>query len=263
MTPPARQPANQSHEPHLDASRDDEPDRPAATPGALPKSVEALAALALKQTPADGYAIYEIDSGTGERRLKLAAGVGVTVEHTVERTALRYSLGCGGCSGEVVFVCGAKTGGDRTNLERIARAIDQVWQLSFLPESYARQAARIGALEVELADSKIAERARGLLSEAGSGDGVIETIVHHVESVLRRSSVESTLAQFGRELETQIAERELTSRAKAVLQDCYGLSEEQAHVHLRVVSRTTRKRLRDVAQAVIANPVFGAKGLST
>lgn len=231
--------------------------------GALPRSVEALASLALKLTSADGYAIYEVDSATGERRLKLAAGLSVTEDHTVERTALRYSLGCGGCSGEVVFVCGARAGGDdRTRLEHIARAIDQVWHLSFLPESYAREAARIGAMEVELADSKIAERARGLLLDASPGSEAIETILHHVESVLRRSGVESALAQFGRDLETQIAERELASRAKAILQDRYGLSEEQAHVHLRVVSRTTRRRMRDVAEAVIANPALEGKGLS-
>lgn len=234
------------------------------SPGGLPQSVEALASLALKLTHAEGYAIYQVDAATGARKLKLAAGLAAE-DDADHGTAFRYPLGSGGCSGEAVFVYGASAGGgadDRASLDRIARAMDLVWQLGCLPESYAREAARIGAMEVELADSKIAERARGLLPDASTGSEAVETILHHVESVLRRSGVESVLAEFGRDLETQIAERELTSRAKAILQDTYGLSEEQAHVHLRVVSRTTRRRLRDVAQAVIANPALEAKGLS-
>lgn len=223
---------------------------------ALPRSVEALASLALKLTAARGYAIYEIDSATGTRKLKQAAGL-------TEGTALRYALGRGDYSGEVVFVCSERTGSnDRTSLERIARAIDQVWHLSSLPQSYARQAARIGVLEAELADSKIAERVRGLLSDVAPGSEAIDTILHHVESVLRPSEIEGALAQFACDLGRQIAERELTSRAKAVLQTRYGLSEEQAHAHLRLVSRTSRKRLRDVAEALIANPESGAMGLS-
>ncbi len=214
---------------------------------ALPGSVEALASLALRLTAANGYAIYEIDAEAGERRLKLAAGL-------TDGTVFRFPLGHTGRSGEVVFVCGGNIDGDdAVNLERIARAIDQVWRLSLLAESYAREAARIGALEAELADSKIAERARGLLAGSSSAEA-IETILHHVASVLRPSEIETALAQFARDLGQQIVERKLTSRAKAVLQTRYGLSEEQAHAHLRVVSRTSRKRLRDVAEAVIANP---------
>ncbi len=216
-------------------------------PAALRASVEALAALALKQKLAAGYAIYEIDADTGERTLKLAAGV-------TDGTTFRFPLGHAERSGEVVFVCGGNIDGDdAVNLERIARAIDQVWRLSLLAESYAREAARIGALEAELADSKIAERARGLLAGSSSAEA-IETILHHVASVLRPSEIETALAQFARDLGQQIVERKLTSRAKAVLQTRYGLSEEQAHAHLRVVSRASRKRLRDVAEAVIANP---------
>lgn len=222
---------------------------------ALPESVEVLASLALKVTAADGYAIYEIDAGTGERTLKLAAGL-------TEGTVFRFPLGRAERSGEIVFVCVEGSGGDEgTNLEPIAHAIDQVWHLSFRSECYAREAARIGALEAQLADSKIAERARGLRDASSSSSEVAETLLHHVASVLRPSEIESALAQFARDLGQQIAERELTSRAKAVLQDRYGLSEEQAHTHLRVVSRTSRKRLRDVAEAVIANPDAGAKGL--
>jgi AmiR/NasT family two-component response regulator len=72
-----------------------------------------------------------------------------------------------------------------------------------------------------------------------------------VESVLRPGQLGTVLEQLTEELEQEIAERELTNRAKAVLQSRYGMSEDQAHVHLRLVSRKSRKRLRDVARDLL------------
>ena len=40
-------------------------------------------------------------------------------------------------------------------------------------------------------------------------------------------------------------------RAKAILQKSQGMSEEEAHAHLRVVSRKSRRRVKDVARQVI------------
>ena len=97
-----------------------------------------------------------------------------------------------------------------------------------------------------------------MLQEGASSRSPIEAIAHHVESVLRTSELENALFQLERDVAEQLAERRLTSRAKAVLQSRYGISEEQAHVHLRIVSRTNRMRLRDVAQAMIENPVLYA-----
>ena len=141
-------------------------------------------------------------------------------------------------------------------LDQVAGAIEEVWRLSMLPAAYARSAARIGELETELADSKIADRARGLLApglranDALPADA-IDTIVRHVESVLRPGQLATVLGQLSREIEQEIAERELANRAKAVLQTRYGMSEDQAHVHLRLVSRKSRKRLRDVARDLL------------
>jgi hypothetical protein len=117
---------------------------------------------------------------------------------------------------------------------------------------YARSAARIGELETALADSKIADRARGLLANHVRDTDAIDTIVRHVESVLRPSQLRTALDQRTKEIEQELAEREMAARAKAVLQKRYGMSEDQAHVHLRLVSRQSRKRLRDVARDVLA-----------
>jgi AmiR/NasT family two-component response regulator len=53
------------------------------------------------------------------------------------------------------------------------------------------------------------------------------------------------------ELEEEIAERKLTTQAKVVLQSAYSMSEEQAHLHLRTISRRSRKPLREIAREVI------------
>jgi AmiR/NasT family two-component response regulator len=69
--------------------------------------------------------------------------------------------------------------------------------------------------------------------------------------VLRPGQLGTVLAQLFQEIEREIEERELANRAKAVLQTRYGMSEDQAHVHLRLVSRKSRKRLRDVARDLL------------
>jgi AmiR/NasT family two-component response regulator len=58
------------------------------------------------------------------------------------------------------------------------------------------------------------------------------------------------------DIQQEIAERDLANRAKALLQRRYGMSEDQAHVHLRLVSRKSRKRLRDVARDVLEESVL-------
>ncbi len=141
-------------------------------------------------------------------------------------------------------------------LERIASAIEEVWRMSLVPQTYARNAARIGELEAELADSKIADRACGLLAAGSPPPDAIDTIVRHVESVLRPGQLGTVLGQLTAEIQQEIAERDLANRAKALLQSRYGMSEDQAHVHLRLVSRKSRKRLRDVARDVLEESVL-------
>jgi AmiR/NasT family two-component response regulator len=66
------------------------------------------------------------------------------------------------------------------------------------------------------------------------------------------------LGQLLVEIEQEISERDLANRAKALLQSRYGMSEDQAHVHLRLVSRKSRKRLRDVARDLLEEAISHA-----
>jgi len=96
-------------------------------------------------------------------------------------------------------------------------------------------------------DSKIADRVRGFLSNRGETSPV-DAISRHVEGVLKPASTGRVLEQLTKELEEEVEERRLTNRAKAILQSVHGMSEEQAHMHLRQTSRKTRKKKRMLRQ---------------
>jgi hypothetical protein len=220
----------------------------------LPRSLQPLAQIALKESGAHGYAIYQVDPKTDLRELKFSDGVPVPESGEAGLTVTSYPLRAADeVTGVLTFVFrgAAISIHARSVLERIAAVIEEVWRLSLLPQTHARNAARIGELEAELADSKIADRACGLLAAGPPPREAVDTIVRHVESVLRPGQLAAVLGQLAEEIEREIAERDLTSRAKAVLQSRYGMSEDQAHVHLRVVSRKSRKRLRDVARDLL------------
>ncbi len=239
----------------LDSDPEPQPDTP------FPRSLQPLAQIALVQAGAHGYAIYQVDPKTGLRELKFAEGAPVPeLAAAVPRpgdACLRvtsFPLHAGEeVTGVLTFVFRGAAISPRAQsvLERIAGAIEEVWRLSLVPQTYARNAAHIGELEAALADSKIADRARGLLAAGAPAPDVIDVIERHVESVLRPGQLAVVLGQLIVEIRQEIAERELANRAKALLQSRYGMSEEQAHVHLRLVSRKSRKRLRDVARDLL------------
>jgi len=220
----------------------------------IPRSVQPLALIALKEVGADGCALYQVDPETEARQLEFAGGVSVPESSGAGFAVDWFPLRAGeAVTGIVAFAFRGRAISPAAHavLERIAGAIEEVWRLSLLAATYARDAARLGELESELADSKIADRARGMLANSASPRGAVDTIVRHVESVLRPGQLGTAIGQLTQEIEQELAERELANRAKAVLQIRYGMSEDQAHVHLRLVSRKSRKRLREVARDLL------------
>jgi AmiR/NasT family two-component response regulator len=117
--------------------------------------------------------------------------------------------------------------------------------------SYVEQAARIAEMETALIDAKIAARVSGLLEDGTGGTEAIGAVEDHVEGVLRPSPFAAAIEQTLREVQEEIAERGLMAKAKAMLQRARGMSEHQAHLHLRGVSRKSRKPLREIAREVI------------
>ncbi len=222
--------------------------------GELRQSLHQLALLAAREARADGFAIHQLDPAGEGRELKFGWGAPPPEAGETGHTAISFPLHADDqVTGILTFVFHESVISPRAQslLEKMAGAIGAVWRLSLLPTTYARNAVRIARLETELADSKIADRARGLLANGAPSRDAVDTILRHVESVLRPGQLRTVLGQLTGELEQEIAERELANRAKAVLQTRYGMSEDQAHVHLRLVSRKSRKRLSAVARDLL------------
>lgn len=225
---------------------------------AVPQSLKPLALIAVKNAGADGFAIYRVNPGTGLREAVLAWGVPVPESNSGRFATASYPLRGGeGAEAILAFVFQDKAIDDhaRAILARISLAIESVWCLTSIPGAYARKAARIGELETELADAKIADRARGLVATAGTSEDAVDIITRHVESVLRPGQLATELVQLAADVEQQIEDRSLANRAKYMLQSQHGMSEDEAHVHLRLVSRQSRKRLSDVARELLGETV--------
>lgn len=237
--------------------------RAAETP---PRSIHELAVLAAREAGADGYVLYVADAQGGYTRL---GGAGVAINET--------DLALHGCGPIVTFPLRAPdarravlafsfrgqacTATAKSCLCRMSAAIEQVWRLSGAATDLAEMAVRIGELEARLADSKIASRARGYLENRGhSQHDVVEAVTRHVQNVLRPFESNALFEKRRQELESELEERELAERAKAVLQDRCGLSEDAAHLHLRMLSRKTRRPLREVALEVLEQTGHAAQG---
>jgi AmiR/NasT family two-component response regulator len=134
----------------------------------------------------------------------------------------------------------------RPRLARIAAAMQAIWSAA---DRYSHLVRHVSDLEAQLIDSKIADRARGLLT--GETSDPTEAIARHVDSVLRPTPTSRFLEQVLSELEDEIEERRLVAQAKEILCAVDRLSEEQAHHQLRLMSRKSRRPLKAVAQQVI------------
>jgi AmiR/NasT family two-component response regulator len=73
----------------------------------------------------------------------------------------------------------------------------------------------------------------------------------HIETVLRASQSLKLLEKTSQQLEEELAERKLTQTAKSILIETCGMSEEEAHLHLRSLSRKSRRPLKAIAQDLI------------
>jgi AmiR/NasT family two-component response regulator len=216
-------------------------------------SLEALAQIACHGSGAEGYAFFQRNSGTGSLT-RVAGGSAVIPESRPDGAPafIEYALGSDGvASGSLVFSFSSDAHAQqaRAQLDRIAATIRTIWAAS-ATENYADLVGRVADLETRLMDSKIADRARGLLT-AEAGSDPAEAIARHVDGVLRPTPTRRILEQVLSELEEEIEERRLVAEAKQILQHLHQVSEEQAHTQLRLRSRKSRTRLKLVARQVI------------
>lgn len=228
----------------------------------LRQSVTSLALFAMYAAGAGGYSLFELDEASDEPVIRHCNGLAVPQwldpgdESSVQSAggiavALFPFYVDGVPAGSLAFVFrGNEISDDKLSiLSRFARIIEAV---QALPHTTATLAARIGTLDAELAGIKIAERTRGILTGNLPQPEAIETLVSHVERVLEGRQFGSVLEQMLPALEDQLATKRAVLQAKALLESRHGMSEEQAYFHLRVKSRSTRRKLSEVAQELLA-----------
>lgn len=228
----------------------------------LRQSVTSLAHFAMCATGADGYALFEVDEGRGGLSKRHSSGLAMppwlvpddesSVQSAAGLAVALFTLFANGApAGSLAFVFrGDEISEEKlTTLDRFARIIETV---QAVPHATASLAARLSTLEAELLGIKIAERARGILSGTLPQPEAIETLASHVERVLEGRKFGLLLEQMLPDLEEQLATKRAVLRAKSLLESRHGMSEEQAYFHLRVKSRSTRRRLSEVAQELIA-----------
>lgn len=132
-------------------------------------------------------------------------------------------------------------------LGQVAEAVQGIWLLWHAHEAYVRSIVRIAELEAELADTKITDRATALLERRETGTSQIGAILASVNTIVRHYQLRPVLEEVAQDLERDLADHRLLGQAKSVLQNRDGMSEEQAYLHLRLVSRQTRRRIHDIA----------------
>lgn len=222
--------------------------------GILLNTLHLLALVGAREAGADGYTLYAFDPGSGLSVEKCSSGW--VVPGTGRDGVHVISLPLRARGTEVArLVFGFLTAEIPPHsyivLGQIMSAMEAVWGFTQRAEAYSQVASRIAVLEVELTNSKISDRARGLLDNGVDESDAVRTLTRHIETVLRpRPSIE-LLEQLLQSLEEERIARELTAQAKAVLQNTRGMSEEQAHHHLRITSRRSRKSVTEIARDLI------------
>lgn len=109
----------------------------------------------------------------------------------------------------------------------------------------------VASAQSELANSKIAEQATGLLTSNPSGPIDSEVIRVHVGRVLQGTDESISLRDHLEEIRKELGGRQAIADAKEILRQEYNFTEQQAYVALRNASRRLRRPLSDVANEVI------------
>jgi hypothetical protein len=222
----------------------------------LPRSLGLVASLGLRDGLAKGYAIHQLlDHGEAWER-KAAEGLQVPESDADGLAVISYALGTEETpTGALSFVLGTTVPRDsRRFLEKIAKMCQAIWGIWHIHAVYARHVLRIAELEAELADAKIADRAQAMLQmEEAPAHYLhpVDIISRSVHTILGPYQLQNVLKRVVEDLERDTAEYELVRRAKGFLQERQNITEAQAYLHLRLVSRQTRRPLPDVASELM------------
>jgi hypothetical protein len=223
-------------------------------------SFEPLVLLVMRETSADGYVLYGYEQDCAFPVRLSSHGLEVPPAEQAGLSVARLPLRVQNRDlGSLAFVFRASAVPDTAwrVLGRLARMLESIWSLFATPEGAIDLAVRISRRQAELADLKIAERAVGFLKHPEPDS--VDTLAIHVECVLRARRFEAVLDQFASELEDQLEERKIITRAKELLQTTHGITEEEAYAQLRLSSRRSRRRISEIAHQLVNGRINAEK----
>lgn len=222
----------------------------------LPQSLGLVARLGLRDGLAKGYAIDQLaDHGEAWER-KAAEGLPVPASDGNGLAIINYSLGTEETpTGALSFVLDTAVSREEQRvLEKIAKMCQGIWRIWNIHAIYARHILRIAELEAELADAKIADRAQAMLHmEEVPPNSIppVDILSRSVNTILGPYQLQNVLRKVVEDLERDSAEYDLVRQAKGFLQERQNITEAQAYLHLRLVSRQTRRPLPDIASELM------------
>ncbi len=191
--------------------------------------------LAVQATACDACLVYLLDRASNELVLRASQ-----VPHVAALGTLRMSVG-EGVTGWVaehksIVALPSKASAD-ARFKRFPALVEDTYE-AFLSVPLVSGGDLIGVINVH--HRRPHEHSReetGLLIFIGEQLGV----------AISRSLLEAEKERLERELET----RKVVERAKGILQQRHGLSEEEAYLRLRNQSRRLRRPMKDLAEALI------------
>ena len=133
-------------------------------------------------------------------------------------------------------------------LRASSQSLASILALARKIRSYDVLISEISSLHLELADQKISDRARGLLADNESPEAITEHVNRVSESIRFEDDLKATIA----DIRSQLNVRLLLHKAKEKLQKDKGISEEEAYLTIRHMSRRTRTPLGTIAQEILS-----------
>jgi AmiR/NasT family two-component response regulator len=224
----------------------------------LNRSIEIMLSASLLDEKGVSIALYELRERTG--RLEICAIAGAQTSRTWARELLMpptknrvqvFPIEFGSTMAGLLCVKPVQTATLSPQLiSRIKNSCDSLASLLALARkirSYDNLVSEISALHLELADQKISDRARGLLESRQSP----EAIAAHVNRVSESITFINELHAAIDNSRSQLRARQLLHSAKEKLRKDQGISEEEAYLTLRHMSRKTRTPLGAIAKRVL------------
>jgi response regulator NasT len=151
---------------------------------------------------------------------------------------------------------------DGTSAINLARQLkpDLVMMDIRMPQTDGIEAARVLTEERVAPVVLLSNYSERELAERASGAGVVAYLVKPVREADLMPAIEVALARFAqlRELDKEVGDlkesleaRIVIEKAKGILMRDRGITEDQAYTHMRELSMRMRKKMKEIAEAII------------